>query len=283
MDSLARVHFPATLSEAAAILRARPGARLIAGGTDLLVKHRNGLLPEVTDFIDVTGLGLHEIVLADGQVRIGSGCTMTAVAGHPLVRERFPALVQGAMQVGAFQIRNAATLGGNVGNASPAGDSIPPLVSLDAVALLFGPDGRRTVPLAEFFTGPGKTVLQPGELIEAFLLPDRRTAGAFLKLGERRAHAISKVSLAFSCWESAPGRREVRIALGAVAPTVIRCRKAEELLSAAPWPPPAELVDKARALVVEAARPIDDLRSQKEYRRRMTGVLFQRALEQVRA
>lgn len=283
MDSLARVHFPATLSEAAAILRARPGARLIAGGTDLLVKHRNGLLPEVTDFVDVTGLGLQDIALADGQVRIGSACTMTAVAGHPLVRERFPALVQGAMQVGAFQIRNAATLGGNVGNASPAGDSIPPLVSLDAVALLFGPDGRRTVPLAEFFTGPGKTVLQPGELIEAFLLPDRRTAGAFLKLGERRAHAISKVSLALSCWDSGPGRREVRIALGAVAPTVIRCRKAEELLSAAPWPPPAELVDKARALVVESARPIDDLRSEKEYRRRMTGVLFQRALEQVRA
>lgn len=281
MDNLARVHFPASLPEAADILRTRPGARLIAGGTDLLVKHRNGLLPDVTDFVDVSGLGLHEITLTEGQVRIGSACTMTAVAGHPLVRERFPALVQGTLQVGAFQIRNAATLGGNVGNASPAGDSIPPLLSLDAAALLFGPAGRRTVPLAEFFNGPGKTVLQPGELIEAFLLPDRRTAGAFLKLGERRAHAISKVSLALSCWESAHGRHEVRIALGAVAPTVIRCRKAEELLSAAPWPPAADLVAKARALVVETARPIDDLRSEKNYRRRMTGVLFGRALERV--
>lgn len=278
MDNLARVHFPSSLREAADLLVARPGARPLAGGTDLLVRHRNGQLPDVTDFVDLSGLDLQKITIENGRVVIGSGCTMTAVAAHPLVRERFPALVQGALQVGAFQIRNAATLGGNVGNASPAGDTIPCLISLEAEVRLFGPAGRRAVPLAEFFTGPGRTVLQPGELIEAFALPDRRTAGAFLKLGERRAHAISKVSLALSCWGIAGGRREVRLALGAVAPTVIRCRKAEELLSAAPWPPPAELADKARQLVIEAARPIDDLRSAKGYRRQMTGVLFARAL-----
>jgi len=284
MENPISIHCPDSLDDAVAILSARPGARILAGGTDLLVKHRNGMLPNLTDFVDISGLRLQEIERESDSIIIGSGCTMTALAQSPLVADRFPCLAQGAIQVGAFQIRNCATIGGNIANGSPAGDTIPAMFCLDAMVRIFGPESRRTIPIAEFFTGPGKTVLRQGEIIESFALPDRRTFGVFFKLGERRAHAISKVSISVSCFESGQGRREFRIALGAVGPTVLRCRKAEELMTAAGWPPPsADLVDKASRLVMDASRPIDDIRSLKDYRKKMTGVLFIRAIDRLNA
>ena len=269
-------HQPKNLADVATLLKNNPGARIVAGGTDLLVKIRNGIIPGITGLIDINRLNLCSIRRENGVVTIGARCTMSQICAHEMIVERFPALVAAARTVGAPQIRNAATIGGNVGNASPAGDTIPALYSLEAVVVLFGADERRKVPIQEFFTGPGKTVLQPGEVIEAFELPEAPSVGAFLKLGERRAHAISKINLAISVWspEASP---KVRIALGSVAPTVIRVPAAEKLLEGATWPWSAEIVAKAADAAVEAAKPIDDIRSYKGYRKKMAAVLLKRA------
>jgi len=274
-----KYHRPADVVAACAILAEKPGSVVVAGGTDLIVKWKNGILPSLTDLVDLGALRLSQIVLEGTNLRIGSGCTMEQVRNNPLVTARFPTLVSATGQVGALQIRHAATIGGNVANASPAGDSIPALMSLEAVVLLCGQKGQRRVPIAEFFTSPGKTVMQKGEFIEAFELPDRATKGCFFKLGERLAHAISKVSLALSTWDAGDGKRSVRIAMGAVAPKVIRATVAERILEAEAWPPKKDILEKAVQAAFEAATPIDDVRSIKGYRKKMAGVLLERAVK----
>lgn len=273
-----RYHRPTDASAAAALLAENAGAAVIAGGTDLVVKWKNGILPGLTDLVDLGALNLTRIVAEGGKLRIGSSCTMEQIRNNPLVISKFPTLVSAVGQIGALQIRHAATLGGNVANASPAGDSIPALMSLEAVVVLCGPKGKRNVPIGEFFTGPGKTVMQKGEFIEVFELTDRSTKGCFIKLGERLAHAISKVSLALSLWDAGGGKRTVRIAMGAVAPKVIRAFAAEQILESEVWPPKKEILDKAVQAASDAATPIDDIRSAKGYRKKMTGVLLSRAL-----
>ncbi|HOT29652.1 MAG TPA: xanthine dehydrogenase family protein subunit M [Candidatus Ozemobacteraceae bacterium] len=273
-----RYHRPADAAAASALLAENAGALVVAGGTDLIVKWKNGLLPGLTDLVDLGALSLNRISAEGGKLRIGSSCTMEQIRNNPLVLGRFPTLVSAVGQIGALQIRHAATLGGNVANASPAGDSIPALMVLEAAVVLGGPNGRRTVAIGDFFTGPGKTVMQKGEFIEAFELPDRVTKGCFLKLGERLAHAISKVSLALATWDGPGGKRTVRIAMGAVAPKVIRATAAEQLLESQAWPLPAELLDKAAQAASDAATPIDDIRSVKGYRKKMAGVLLAKAV-----
>jgi CO/xanthine dehydrogenase FAD-binding subunit len=278
-------HFfqPKSVAEATDFLAGHPRARMIAGGTDLIVKQRNGMLPGLTHLVDLNRLPLKYIEFSGGHCRIGSLCTMTQIVEHPELGRKFPTLTKAAVQVGALQIRNQATIGGNTANASPAGDTIPALLSLAADIVLTGPNGTRTLALENFFTGPGKTVMETGELIEAFLLPDRTTIGSFRKLGERRAHAISKVSLALAIVRPGPeGIPIVRIAMGAVAPTVIRCRRAETLLEGAKCFPEAALIQQAQDLVSDDARPIDDIRSTAAYRKQMAGVLFKRCLEDVK-
>ena len=271
---------PKSLPEVSRILKESPHARIVAGGTDLLVKLRNGMIPETTGLVDINLLNLAFITEDEENVVIGARCTMSQIVHHPRVKELFPALVAAANTVGAPQIRNAATLGGNVGNASPAGDTIPALVSLDAIVVLFGAEDRRRVPLAEFFTGPGKTVMKPDELIEAFEIPAVPSRGVFMKLGERRAHAISKINLAMSVrQDTTPGT--VRIAMGSVAPTVIRVPEAEKILSEADFPWKEAIVNQAAAKAKAAAKPISDIRSQKFYRKKMAEVLLKRACEQI--
>lgn len=279
-----QLHFarPLSVSEATTLLANHPTARIIAGGTDLLVKWKNGILPDLTHLVDLGNLKLTSIAQEGDHIAIGSGCTMSQIAEHPLVKKKFPALVTAALQVGALQIRNLATLGGNVANASPAGDTIPALLTLEAQVRLAGIKGVRLVPLAKFFTGPGKTEMEAGDLIEAFLIPDRETKGTFFKLGERRAHAISKVSLALSSWAMPGSRIAWRIALGAVAPTVIRARRAETLLEGASESLTEKIIEQACQLVCEEATPISDIRSEKEYRKKMVGVLLKRALEKLK-
>lgn len=273
---------PSSLPEAVSFLAGNAGSRVLAGGTDLVVKWKNGMLPGLTHLVDVSALGMNQIQPENGKIIIGSSCTMTQVATHPLIVENFPALVQAVLTVGAFQIRNQATIGGNVANASPAGDSIPALLSVEATVVLASDKGARKVPLADFFTGPGKTVMKAGELIEFFEIPQRITRGLFLKLGERLAHAISKISLALSTWDIQGGRQAFRITLGAVAPTVIHCRRAETLLESTPGPLKEDTITKACLLATEDAAPIDDIRSTRNYRKKMAGVLLRQALEQLK-
>lgn len=274
MSSL-KYHKPNTTKEAVNLLQ-NPGHMAISGGTDLIVKIRNAMFPNLSALVDISALPFKEICIKNDKLVIGSGCTMTQVVANPLINEYFPVLAKAAGTVGALQIRNAATLGGNVANASPAGDTIPALFTIEAALCLTGPNGQRTVAIEDFFTGPGKTVMTAGEIIESFAIPLRKTKGSFMKLGERRAHAISKINMAVSFWND--GKPHFRIAMGSVAPTVLRCPKAEELLEAALQPLSEESILKAAELACETARPISDIRSTQNYRKKMAGVLLKRAL-----
>jgi len=251
----------------------------VNGGTDLIVKIRNGLYPNLKGIVDISSLPLNSISKTDKHLIIGSGCTMSQIILDPMVKKYFPVLVNAASTVGALQIRNSATIGGNVANASPAGDTIPALFSLEAEVLIANAKDSRTVAINEFFTGPGKTVMQPGELIEAFKIPLRQTSGAFLKLGERRAHAISKINMAISTWND--GSPHYRIAMGSVAPTVLRCQEAETLLEKSAHPLKSETILQAARLAEETAKPISDVRSTMTYRKKMAGVLLKRGLEKI--
>jgi CO/xanthine dehydrogenase FAD-binding subunit len=269
---------PETINEACRLLTKVSGSRAMAGGTDFIVKMRNGLFPDLRAIVDLNNLGLNEIAEKDGEVIIGSGCTMSAICNNSLVKEKFPALVMAAGTVGAIQIRNAATLGGNSANASPAGDTIPALYSLGARLLIVGPEGkRRQIAIEDFFAGPGKSKLEKGELIEAFILPAHETRGAFLKLGERKAHAIAKLNLALSVWQENDKLR-CRIALGSAAPTVLRVYEAEKYIEKNGLNLNDQQLDELAQLATIAAKPIDDLRSTEKYRKAMAGVLMKRAL-----
>lgn len=267
---------PQSLSQAAEYLE-QPGSRAIAGGTDFIVKHRNGLFKDLKSIVDLSALPLKAIIEGENDLTIQSGCTMTQIIEDTKVNKYFPALVKAASTVGALQIRNLATIGGNCGNASPAGDTIPALFSLETQIKLYGKNGTRIVPIEDFFTGPGKTIIKKDELIEAFIIPKKETKGSFQKLGERKAHAISKINLAISIRES-DKQTECRIAAGSVAPTVIRITSAEKLIEEKGLPLNDNDLEQACALACEAAKPIDDIRSSKAYRKRMTGVLLKRAL-----
>lgn len=266
---------PATTSAASELLK-NPGYLAIAGGSDLIVKLRNGLFPNAVALVDITALPLKSINKEGDRLIIGSGCTMAQIIADPLVNEYFPVLVKAASTVGAMQIRNVATIGGNIANASPAGDTIPAMYSLEAEVLINSNEGKKSLGIEKFFTGPGKSILKPGEIIEGFSIPLRKTSGSFLKLGERRAHAISKINLALTTWND--GKTHYRIAIGSVAPTVLRCESAESLLENAPQPLSAEVILQAAAMASETARPISDVRSTKSYRKQMAGVLLKRAL-----
>ncbi|MBU1109589.1 MAG: xanthine dehydrogenase family protein subunit M [Candidatus Riflebacteria bacterium] len=270
---------PTSLQDACEALM-KPDYLAIAGGSDLIVKMRNGMYPNLKGLVDISGLPpLNTIRTDENAVIIGSGCTMNQIAKDQLIKDYFPALAKAASTVGALQIRNSATIGGNVANASPAGDTIPALFTLVADIMIIGCNGRRQIPIVEFFLSPGKTKLAPGEIIEGFKLLLRKTRGEFLKLGERRAHAISKINMAVSTWND--GKNHYRIAMGSVAPTVLRCREAEEYLES------SEQLDdntiaRAAEIVSETAKPISDLRSTKAYRKQMAGVLLKRALQNLR-
>ncbi len=270
---------PKSVKEASELLK-NPGYIAVVGGTDTVVKVRGGFYKSLKALVDLNGLFSNEVRTGGDKCIIGSACTMNTLADNPVINEYFPALAQAAASIAAFQIRNAATIGGNVGNSSPVGDTIPALYSLEAVVNIVSADGNRDVPVNEFITGVGKNVLQPGEMIESFTIPMRKTVGSFTKIGERKALSISKVNLALSHWND--GKPHYRVAMGAVAITVLRCPKAEELLEKAQHPLSDETIEQAAQFAIETATPITDLRSTKAYRKQMAGVLLKRALNAIK-
>jgi len=277
---------PSTIEETLQALAQHAGkARLVAGATDLILELERGQRPGVTTLIDVTRLtGLDRIELRhDGRIYLGALVTHNHVAGSPLIQERALALARACWEVGAPQIRNRATVAGNVITASPANDSITPLMALDASVSLRSLRGERQVPLAEFYTGVRKTVLQPDEmLIEiSFAAPPAGTRSAFVKFALRRAQAISVVNAAVVV-ELSDGRvRRAAIALGSVAPTVIRTPQAEAGLAGMRLAP--EVVDRAGETAAAESRPIDDLRGSAGFRREMVRVCVIRALRSIAA
>lgn len=272
---------PENLSQACEFLAREPQSMAVAGGTDLIVKVRNGLYPNLQAFVDISALPLNKIRDGEEYIEIGSGCTMTSIVENELLQKNCPALVKAASTVGALQIRNLATIGGNSANASPAGDTIPALVSLEAIIRIQGPNGSRELPIEKFFLAPGKNALERGEILEAFLIPKRVTKGAFMKLGERKAHAISKINLALSTWQK-DGKTVCRIAMGSVAPTVIRVPEAEKFIEENSPALTDSQLDQVAELAKNAARPISDVRSTQAYRKQMAGVLLKRALKEIR-
>jgi CO/xanthine dehydrogenase FAD-binding subunit len=267
---------PRTLEDALELLAQRPDEiRPLAGGTDLLVEAKDGRVPRAALF-DVTAIPeLRGIEERDGYLWIGAATTHTEMMASPLVARYAPCLPAACAVVGGPQIRNRGTLGGNLANASPAADTVPPLFVADAVVELVSVSARREVAIDRLFTGPRRSVIARDELIAGVRIPRREgVRGAFLRLGQRQAQAISKVSVAVAL-AFRDGKPEwARVALGAVAPTVVRAPRTEEALLAGG----ADALARARDVVREEIAPIDDLRSTREYRRHMAGVLVERAV-----
>jgi carbon-monoxide dehydrogenase medium subunit len=274
-------HAPRSLAEAVQILsREGEGGKVLAGGTDLLIqiKERGAVPRYVVSLRDVPEVRQVTYDATSG-LRIGAGARLSEVAAHPVVQERYPILVQGASLVGSLQIQNLGTVVGNLCNAAPSADCAPPLVALGASVRIAGPGGERTVPLEEFFSGPGRTVLAPEELVVEVLVPPpgARSGGAYERFTPRQEMDIAVVGVG-SVVSLGEGDRcqEVRICLGAVAPTPERARDAERLLEGQELTP--ELVAEAGAAAAAQARPITDQRGSATYRTRLVEVLTRRTL-----
>lgn len=259
---------PRSPAEAIRLAGRHPDALPLAGGTDLMVAWNAGALAGRT-FLDLSRLkAWSRIRKARGALVLGALATHSELQRHPLLRRLFPLLAEACATVGGVQIQNRGTLGGNLANASPAGDTFPPLAVYDAVVVAVSGAGRRRVPLIDFFTGPKRSCLAPGELVECvrLQLPERPpTRALFRKVGTRAAQAISKTVAAGLLWRRRDGTvEELRFALGSMAPTVRRLRSAEALVRNERLTP--ALVREACALVSEDVAPIDDVRSTADYR-----------------
>lgn len=277
---MAAVVMPVGLADAHRALADAPDAHVLAGGTDFMVEvnYDDRRPPAVIALRHVDELrGWH----VDGEtVVIGALTTWTDLEA-PEFAAIHPSLAQAARTVGSPQIRNAGTIGGNLGTASPAGDGLPPLYALDAEVVLSSAAGRRVLPIEEFIVGPKRTAINPGELIESVRVPVVDGPQEYLKVGTRNAMVISAAGVAVVV-----DRRteSVRCALGAVGPTIIRASDAERLAAAAiDFAGDTLAVDEATLAefgesAAAAARPIDDHRSSAEYRRHAIGVMARRAL-----
>jgi carbon-monoxide dehydrogenase small subunit/xanthine dehydrogenase small subunit len=270
---------PRSLEEALELMIQRAGElRPVAGGTDLLVQAKDGTVDRAGLFDLSLVPELKGIDEQPGHLRIGAAVTHTDILESKLVDRWCPALPMACAWVGGPQIRNRGTIGGNVAHGSPAGDTIPPLYVADALVEVVSVSDRRDVPISEFFLGPRKTVLARDELIVGVRIPKRPgVRGAFLRLGQRQAQAISKVSVAVAMTFK-DGRPDwVRVALGAVAPTVIRAPETEKALLSGGY----DAFRQALEAVKDEVKPIDDIRSSREYRRAMSAVLLERAVRRI--
>lgn len=271
------IEVPARLSEAYALLAAAPHVP-IAGGTDIMVRITGELGPPPERMLDLSRLEpLRGISLESGSLVLGARTTYTEIRRSALCREHLPVLVEVAATIGAAQIQNRGTLGGNIATASPAGDTLPILLATDAEIVVGSHRGTRMVPAAEFFPAYRRTALEPDELIlrVRIPLPPGREV-RFRKVGTRRAQAISKVVIALS-WRShglSAGWSDVRVALGSVAATPIRAPGAEGVLDGAH--PTPETADAAAEALAAELHPIDDVRSSADYRRTVAARILHR-------
>lgn len=270
---------PSTLSEAYSALAERGAAlKIIAGGTDLMVL-MNAHQLDAREFLDIWRVDELRGIADDGAtIRIGALTTYTEIIQSELAQQHMPALVAASRTIGAIQIQNRGTLGGNVVNASPAGDSLPVLAAYDAVIEIGSARGLRTVPFNEFYTGYRRSVLEPDELVLAVRISKLETGERdfFCKVGTRRAQAISKTVLAAKAKSNDSALESISIGIGSVAPTVIRASRTERLLIGSKLT--SELIEQARRTVSEEVAPITDLRSTEHYRRTVTGNILARFL-----
>lgn len=268
---------PSTLEEAISLLsRYGEEARILAGGTDLIVNMKQRT-KEPRYIISLKRLPLAYIEEDERGVRIGAATKLRAIERSSLISEKFPVLHEAVRSIGSVQIRNMATLGGNVCNASPAADSAPALLVLEARARIIGPNGEREVLMEEFFLGPGKTCLGGGEMLKEIFVPytPPSYSGAFMKIG-RTSMDIAKVNIAVLVKISDAKVEDCRIALGAVAPTPMRARRAEEFLRGRELN--EDNLRRAGEIVSREIRPITDIRATAEWRREVSKVLTRDAI-----
>jgi CO/xanthine dehydrogenase FAD-binding subunit len=258
---------PTSLPDALKMLRDEGPLTPLAGCTDLYVALNFGTLTDHR-FLNLWGLdGLRTIGMRGDRLSIGALATFTDLVGSALVRKRLPMLVAASREIGGVQIQNRGTIGGNVANGSPAGDTLPVLAAADAVVVLKSARDTRRVPFTAFYTGYRQSVRRGDELIVAFEIAPIRGRQWFRKVGTRAAQAISKIVVA---GVAHPATRSVRLALGSVAPTVIRASKTEAALAS------GASIDEAQRTLMDEIAPIDDIRSTADYRRRVAANLLAR-------
>lgn len=272
---------PTTLEEALALLAEHPGALPLAGGTDLLVRLRGlaqGRIPPLLSLARIEEL--QGIALENDFLAIGAATPFGRIIDDPLIHAQMPLLARAARTIGGPAIRNMATIGGNIRTASPAGDSLPPLVLYEANLEIAAPTGRRVLPIVDFLLGPGRTALEQGELITRILVPRASsfTHAWFAKIGRRLALAISVVSFAGMARLTGDGAiAEIRMAWGSVGPTVVRLRALEAELAGTPVN--SATIAHLRRMVHAGVSPISDLRASAEYRRLVAANLAARFVE----
>jgi len=270
---------PATLEDASHIKKQRGAeARVIAGGTDLILRMRENVLSPAL-LIDLRRIAMDSITLTTDEMRLGAFVTQSQILASADIARLFPALCEACRGFAGPPIRNRGTVGGNIVNASPAADLAPPLMAYDASIVLTSVAGDRVLPLVEFFTGPGQTLMEPDEILSEIRLPlmPEGTAATFIKLGQRRSMAIALVNLTTRLTLDGTGAvSDARIVLGAVAPTPIRALAAEGMLTGKLLSD--ELFERAASMARKAISPISDVRASMAYREQMTEVLVRRAL-----
>jgi aerobic carbon-monoxide dehydrogenase medium subunit len=270
---------PESLDDCLRLLAQRgPETKLLAGGTDLLPQMKNSVvMPKRV--IDLSGVARVKILECDAKgLRIGAAVPARQVEQDPRVREGYAAVAESAALLGSVQVRNLATIGGNICNAAPSADMAPPLVALEARAVIAGPKGERRVPLSDFFTGVRKTVVGPDELlVEIFVpAPGPHSGGCYIRHTPRRELDIAVVGVASQVTIANGVCAKARISLAAVAPTPVRATAAEAALEGKPLTP--ELIERAADLAGQAAKPISDQRGSADFRRHLVRILTRRTL-----
>ncbi|MBL8149494.1 MAG: xanthine dehydrogenase family protein subunit M [Blastocatellia bacterium] len=276
-----KVYSPKELSEAFQILNSYQPLKIVAGGTDLMVGYNSGM-PVPDQLLNLWKLDeLRHIDEYPSLLKIGALCTYTQLIKDERVRKYAPTLVDAAKTIGAMQIQNRGTLGGNIVNASPAGDCLPVLAAFDAVIEIGSVRGLRQVPFTDFYTGYRQTVLAEDEMVTNILLPKQKTeeSAKFYKVGTRAAQAISKVMMSVrASIDAQKCVKEIAIAVGSVAPTVIRTRLTEMAIRGLIID--ESLIATARKEMMEEVRPITDIRSNEHYRRTVSGNLIAKFLRE---
>ena len=264
---------PTSLKEALDLLKTHEGkVSLLNGGTDLIVRMQEGhsAPPVVVDIKRIPGL--NEIQITDEKVTIGATVLLNTIGVNPVIRERYPFLAQAALSVGSKQVRNRATLAGNICNASPLADTATPLMVLEADVHVYGEDGTKIIPINEFFVFVRKTVLKPTDIVTGISFKQNPNLfGIFTKMSRRK-----EVDLSTVCATVLKTEDTYRISCGAVAPTPVRLPKTEAFLAGKPLSD--KVIDEACEIASGEVTPISDIRASEAYRREMVGVMLKRSL-----
>ncbi len=266
-----------TLREALELVDRLEDFKVIAGGTDLVMDLRIGRY-KPRNIIDISEIKELDYIVDEGDyIRIGALTKLQNIMESPIVKTKAPVLAEAIYQMASWQIRNVATIGGNLCNASPAADTAPPLMVLEAKLKLVSKDSERIVPVTEFFLGPRKTVLKKNELLAEIIVPYEKDAGSsMIKLGRRSAFTLSIVAVATLVKVENGRFKDVRVALNSVAPKPVRARSVEEALKGREVS--LEAIEEASKLVVNDISPISDVRASAEYRREMSIILTRDSL-----